>query len=285
MSHDPLVIPVERLEIVGYADAFDAITVPRRVPPVFRFTDQRESCVFPPYRLVGRWVLDGAVAPITDFEEMTAQRRATLLSTPLRAEPDAVLWVDEGLKTHYGPRDRENNALRSEALVRVKTAEVKYRQGDYSAALQHARWASAAAEDSLYAILMEAASLTRLWRTKGSSDDDIDAAVSVLRDQAQGLPDAWRFPVELEKLLEEAKLLEDARANARATDYSAVRSELAGASETAPSILKGDDLDAIEFAREKESMVDDMRLAYSVLKLSLEKHGVVSSVETGRKRG
>ena len=197
MTFDPHVIPLERLEIVGYADAFDALTVPRRVPPVFRFTDQKESCVFPPYRLVGRWVLDGAVAPMTDFEEMVARRRATLLSTPLKAEPDAVLWIDEGLNTHYGPQDRENDTLRSEALLQVKLAEVKYRQGDYSTALKHARWASAAAEDSLYAILVEAACLSCLLRAKGSSDDEIDAAVSVLRDQAQGLPDAWRFDKEL----------------------------------------------------------------------------------------
>ncbi|MCK4624977.1 MAG: hypothetical protein KAV00_06685 [Phycisphaerae bacterium] len=270
MTLDPHVIPVERLEIVGYADAFDALTVPRRVPPVFRFTDQKETCVFPPYRLVGRWVLDGAVAPLTDFEEMTARRRATPFPTPLRAEPDAVLWIDEDLNTHYGPKDRENDALRSKALLRVQLAEVKYRQGDYSTALQHARWASAAAEDSLYAILVEAASLKCLLRTKGSSDDEIDAAVSVLRDQAQGLPDAWRFDQELQKLLEEAK----------ATDYSP--SKLAGPSETDPSILTIADLDTLKRTREENKMLKrKMVIIQSVSTHTLDQVDIGSRVDVG----
>ena len=270
MTLDPHVIPVERLEIVGYADAFDALTVPRRVPPVFRFTDQKESCVFPPYRLVGRWVLDGAVAPLTDFQEMVAQRRATPLSTPLRAEPDAVLWIDEHLNTHYGPKDRENDGLRSQALYRVQLAEVKYRQGDYAIALQHARWASAADEASLYAILVEAACMVHLLRTESSSDDKIDAAVRVLCDQAKGLPDAWRFEEELERLVKEAG----------STRYSA--SELADPSETEPSILTAADLDDIRAARKN---VADVRRAHSILTHILEQDDAASRVEMRRKRG
>ncbi len=280
MTHDPLVIPVERLEIVGYADAFDAITVPRRVPPVFRFTDLRESCVFPPYRLVSRWVLDGAVAPLTDFQGMVAQRRATTLSTPLKAEPDAVLWIDEHLNVHYGPKDRENDALRSKALLQVKLAEVEYLQSNYSTALQHARWASAAAEDSLYAILMEAASLKRHLRSKGSSEDEIDAAVSVLRDQAQDLPDAWRFDQELQKLLEEAKLLEKAGSK----DYSP--SKLADPSETDPSILTVADLDTLERTREENKVLKrQMQIIQSVSTHTLDQVNISSRIDVGSKRG
>lgn len=200
MESDPYIFSVEQLEVVGYADAFDTLTVPRRVPAIFSVKSQTDRCVFPPYRLSGPWVIDGALTSTSYLSEMIAQRRATPLPAPREAEPDALLWIDDGLHAHYGPKDQENEILLKAAELRVRNAEAKFRQGDYETALADARWASAAAEESLYAIVLEAASLSRLLALRGESESQIDTAITLLRDQAVGLPDSWRFDSELEQI-------------------------------------------------------------------------------------
>lgn len=200
---NPRITPVEQLQVIGYADAFDATTVPRRVAPIFAFRANAQHCLFPPFRIAGPYVCGGTVAPATDFQQMLAEHRATKLQTPLAAQPSGLLWVNDRLAVHYGPYDVENKSLRARADERIEDAKANLKKQALDAALRDVRWASAANEDSLHAIALEAVILRGIAESQGWTDERVENSIAVLKDQAWLVPDGSRFLDEVNHLVRE----------------------------------------------------------------------------------
>ncbi|MBK8727751.1 MAG: hypothetical protein IPL96_17365 [Holophagaceae bacterium] len=204
MAHCELrMIELSQLEIVGYADVLRAGTIPRRVAPIFRYIedktliDARARGVFPPFRLIDEFVLNGTVAPMSDLEAGISAHRATRLGAPIPACPSSLLWIDENLIPHYGPHKEVNADLQAQARERYKLAKTKFLLGQYDAARSLARWACAADPRLWLALALQAA--MRQLESK-------PAEVELLEDYASEYVDASDFHSWIELLIREYQL-------------------------------------------------------------------------------
>ncbi len=72
---------VKDLEIVGYANSLNESLVPRVVAPIFRYRDDVEVLLFPPFEIPGENVLGGTTGSVAEMQEMIDSGRATGIET------------------------------------------------------------------------------------------------------------------------------------------------------------------------------------------------------------
>lgn len=128
------------LMIVGYGTALDSADLPTIVPPIFGFRiGGQRFAVFPPLELSGERVMRGVVAPIGDLARFMAEGRATRLTTPLRAQPDHELWVDQEMRPHYGPCEEVERDLATIAAASMEEARRLLEKGELDRAYSQAQ--------------------------------------------------------------------------------------------------------------------------------------------------
>ena len=123
MSVEPL--DVSSLQIIGYANVLPDSALPSIVPPVFQRKDNLDSILVPPYSFNnGRYLCDATEISASEFESLQSRFEVTPFSTPIDAQKDHELWVDqEG--PHYQSRletKRRLNQIAEEALAKASTA-------------------------------------------------------------------------------------------------------------------------------------------------------------------
>ncbi|KKK97196.1 hypothetical protein LCGC14_2655160, partial [marine sediment metagenome] len=193
-------ISVKELEVVGYADVLRPGTIPRRVAPIFRYRvaagmpmDQARY-VFPPFRLVDEFVINGTVGIESDLDTAVTDIRATRLDQPILAQPSSVLWIDENLDSHYGPQKEINANLQRQAMKKYRQAKEAFQQGQYEKARQLARWAFAADQRCWLALALQAA----MRQLEGD-----EQAVAVMGYLAADLVAAEDFGDQVDRLAQE----------------------------------------------------------------------------------
>jgi hypothetical protein len=192
MAHDKHIYFVDELKVVGFADFIGKTTVPRRVAPIFQFNKEAHDCIFPPFRLIDELVVGGNLGSEADFIEMVEERNATRLPVPIDAQKSGMLWVDENLEVHYGIQEQENKILNDLAGKRLLLGYQAFELGDYETALSCARWASAANQRSLNALVLEAA-VYHIGVNK--------SGLKLMKQMAADVPDGYFFDEEVSRLV------------------------------------------------------------------------------------
>ena len=182
----------KNLEIVAYADVLHKPTVIHRVAPIFSISTDT-TYLIPPFRLIDNLVIDGKVIPTTEFERHI-KNQVTLIDPKLQAIPKGMLWIDEGLKVHYGQQDEENNKLYEQAAEKVKQGLKALSSGNLEEAIKCARWASAANQESLKPLVLEAA----VYKIQKS-----EPGFNLMRKMLEGVPDAHYFDEEVDSLIKQ----------------------------------------------------------------------------------
>jgi hypothetical protein len=150
-------ISIDQLEIVGYAGTFKARTLPRVVAPIFRFKDNPENLIFPPFRLIADQVVEPALGNPGDLERMVSHGDVTLLQKVIAPKPNSVLWIERGPVPHYQPSSEQTRKWRTDAKQKYHEAKVAYGRKQWDQAQELARLAFALDERSWQSLALQAA--------------------------------------------------------------------------------------------------------------------------------
>ena len=92
---------VTDLEIIGYANSLDESLVPRVVAPIFRYRDDVETLLFPPFRIPEDHVLGGTIGHIAEMQGLIDSGQATKIDTPIPAQLSQSLWINSEMEPVY----------------------------------------------------------------------------------------------------------------------------------------------------------------------------------------
>lgn len=124
MASDP--IPIQELDVVGYADVVATELLPRVVPPIFRRRASPDDFYLPPCRLEGARLV--AAQHVTQAEIFAARARGEVtLHAPQPARRHHVLWLDEAGELRYESAPAVAEQLKRfsrDQLTRAETALV-----------------------------------------------------------------------------------------------------------------------------------------------------------------
>ncbi len=116
-------IPVQDLDVIGYADVVPPELWPRVVPPVFQRRDAPGEAFAPPSRVEGARLVMAHRLTRAEFDAAVARAEATALGTPPAARPAHVLWLDEEGRARYEPAERVAEHLKRLSRERQRAAE------------------------------------------------------------------------------------------------------------------------------------------------------------------
>ena len=144
------------LEVIGYADALSREDAPAIVPPVFRFRDQKDRCLLPPFQIADDWVVNPKEVSMDQARDLADEERITLPRAcrhPARA--NWTLWLNERGALRYEPTPDAERTLEEIYQRHLAAATTALTRGKIDTAEQHAETALAANEDAHdpYAIL------------------------------------------------------------------------------------------------------------------------------------
>jgi len=155
-------VPVDNLEIVGYANVLLDTMLPSVVPPVFRLRSDPGQVFVPPYVFNAGHLCNATILPASEFEALKSNREITLFDgAPLPAQRDFELWLDQARDVHYEPRIEAHAALLTLAKEHIQKAEQALKGGKTSEAERLSGIASCA-DDRLLEPLAIKAALRRL---------------------------------------------------------------------------------------------------------------------------
>jgi len=117
------------LQIVGYATVLKDTMVPSIVPPVFRLKADPSCILFPPYAFSGGCVWNATEASPDDLERLAESNEIMRFETPVPAQPDIELWVDQKMEAQYEPRAKADETLRSIANDSIQRARQAFAGG------------------------------------------------------------------------------------------------------------------------------------------------------------
>ena len=148
MTNSP--IPLDQLEIIGYADVLPEGKGPAVVPPVFRDRQDGTRCYLPPFQVAGRWLLDPQLVAFAEVQDLAQAQRLTL-ATDFQppAQPDWQLWVGLDGTLHYDPLTDAKQHLRNLHHEHLEAATAALSKGKLEAAEEHAGIALAADDSAL----------------------------------------------------------------------------------------------------------------------------------------
>ncbi|MDJ0840137.1 MAG: hypothetical protein QNK37_26735 [Acidobacteriota bacterium] len=132
---------LEQLEIVGFADALTEDMVPCVVPPVFRFKDNKEQFLFPPFSIVNRQVETGTIGNRKEFERFLSQEEITPIEPTIPAAANHELWIDMGMEPRYQFYDEKDTNFRRMTALGKRMAEDALKAGDLDKAREACRMA------------------------------------------------------------------------------------------------------------------------------------------------
>jgi hypothetical protein len=161
-----LIIQLEVLEIVGYADQLTPEALPSLVTPVFRLKSNPERFLFPPFRLDAQYVYNGTWDGPGRWDSLVKTGNMTSFESPISAKHDFQLWIDEQNRPQYSPRAQAHADLEAISNARVEQAKQALMSGDLNGAEQLATQAFNADDRSTEALVVKGAIRKRLGKDR-----------------------------------------------------------------------------------------------------------------------
>jgi len=209
MKTQPILL--DELEVIGYADTLPGGKGPAVVPPVFRYRARTESCVLPPFRIVGEWLIGSQSVSFAEVQELMVEERVTLpngLSIP--TSKDHQLWIDEDGVVHYEPSGKARGNLRGIHLHHLRAGITALGKGEIDIAQEHAGIALAADDKALepraliaacYALRGQGMAASFMGQSVEQAGLNPESFTLLVKNYAESvIPSVWehsRFDVEL----------------------------------------------------------------------------------------
>lgn len=155
-------VPLDDLEIVGYATVLKETMRPSVVPPVFRLKEHPDTAFVPPYLFNAGSLCNSTALPASELQTLAERRQITLFAgAPVAAGRDYELWVGLDGQVRYEPRVQADTKLLALSKEHIAKAEHALREGQLAEA---ERCSSVAlyADDRLVEPLAIKAALCRL---------------------------------------------------------------------------------------------------------------------------
>jgi hypothetical protein len=161
-------IPIEQLEVIGYAESLGPAMVPSIVPPVFRFRSHPDRALLPPFSLSGGFVCGATVVSDAEIRELRDAGELFLFESSYAARPDFELWIDERFRDHYDSRASVRRILQDFARQSITQAKTALADGDTAGAERLCSMAISADERCIDAFVLKAA----IRRKEGNADGE-----------------------------------------------------------------------------------------------------------------
>jgi hypothetical protein len=149
-------IPMEQLEVIGYADPPNEDMVPCVVPPVFRLIGEDRALV-PPYLLSAGLVVRPVEIGMPEVEDLAATEDITLFENSFPAQPDFQLWLDQFFNPHYENRATAEQNLRDLGRQFIHDAKAAFRASHFDKADRLASAAISADPRCMESLVLKAA--------------------------------------------------------------------------------------------------------------------------------
>ena len=118
---------LDDLEIVGYANAYEATMLPTVAPPVFRLRAETDRAFVPPYFLKSGYLYNATEVTRSELLEWHGQREITLFDQHVfQARTGYELWVDQSFQPHYELRHQVESHLAPSPIALFKTPKKPY---------------------------------------------------------------------------------------------------------------------------------------------------------------
>jgi len=123
-------VPIDGLEVVGYATVLLDTMLPSVVPPVFRLKGKPDEAFVPPFLLNEGYLWNATALSASELAALQRKGEITLFpGEPFPARHDFELWVDQDRKLHYEPRAEAQAALLAIAKDHIQKAEQALKEG------------------------------------------------------------------------------------------------------------------------------------------------------------
>ena len=153
----PTAIPVELLEVIGYADSRDSGMLPSIVPPVFRIREQPDRILVPPYALNAGFLCGASEIDGPEIQELHNATEVVLFNNHFPARTDFELWIDESNAYHYETRAGARSKLQQFANQSIKDAKGAFKVGHFAESERFCSSAISADDKCLDAFVIKAA--------------------------------------------------------------------------------------------------------------------------------
>jgi hypothetical protein len=155
-------VPIDGLEIVGYANVLLDSMLPSIVPPVFRLKGNPDEVFVPPYVFNAGYLCNATALSASELKALEENREITLLEgEPFAAQRDFELWLDQARHRHYEPRTQADATLLALAKDHIQKAEQALKDGK-TADAERLSGVASCADDRLLEPLAIKAALRRL---------------------------------------------------------------------------------------------------------------------------
>ena len=149
-------LKIDDLDIIGYADALSEELVPRVVTPIYRLRIDPRKIFMPPFQAEVDRLTNASESTPSDFTNAVEREQATQIETPIKADSNYLLWIDQDFKSHYHLDAEVHAYMRCFAKEYSRKARKSVHEGRFGEALKLAQWALAANERCLDAVLTKA---------------------------------------------------------------------------------------------------------------------------------
>ena len=179
-------VPIDRLEIVGYANVLLDSMLPSVVPPVFRLKGNPDEAFVPPYVFNAGYLCNATALSASELKALEQNQEITLFDgEPLAAQRDFELWLDQARHRHYEPRTQAHATLLALAKDHIQKAEQALKEGK-TADAERFSGVALCADDRLVEPLAIKAALRRL--RKDATGEGLMTKLAAPRMSEGGLP-------------------------------------------------------------------------------------------------
>src|ERR1039458_3440709 len=155
-------VPIDGLEIVGYANVLLDSMLPSIVPPVFRLKGNPDEVFVPPYVFNAGYLCNATALSGSELKALEQNQEITPFEgEPLAAQRDFELWLDQTRDRHYEPRTQAHATLLALAKDHIHKAEQALKEGK-TADAERLSGVASCADDRLVEPLAIKAALRRL---------------------------------------------------------------------------------------------------------------------------
>jgi len=160
-------LPINALEIIGYANRLTETMRPAVVPPIFRMKSEHGRIFLPPYVMQEGFVCSAMEKSEADLKQFNEAGEVTLFAPALEARRDHELWITEDGAHRYEPISDAETKLREIATKNIAAAVSALQDGDDAAAKKFCRIALCA-DDRLIEPLAISAAIARRQIDRGT---------------------------------------------------------------------------------------------------------------------
>ncbi|MDZ4799368.1 MAG: hypothetical protein SGI92_14485 [Bryobacteraceae bacterium] len=114
---------VSDLEVIGYGNVLTSTMLPSVEPPVYRFRDDPDQILVPPFSLHGNLVIGATIISGQEAETLACRGDMTLFESSFAAQPGFLLWIDLSGNARYELRrvaEAELGRIADDALAKAE---------------------------------------------------------------------------------------------------------------------------------------------------------------------